>query len=69
MLWKQDVDLGYCLPTASDEIEKEANQTENSEEDIEKLKALEELKNDKVRVTFDLLESTLNFRLFLEQRR
>ncbi|KAL5286440.1 NFE2L1 family protein [Megaselia abdita] len=46
-VWKQDVDLGYCLPTASDEITKETNQTENSEEDIEKLKALEELKNEK----------------------
>lgn len=51
------MDLGYCLPTASDEITKEANKTENSEEDIEKLKALEELKNEKVGFTFVLLKT------------
>lgn len=48
------MDLGYCLPSADDEIAKEANKTENTEEDIEKLKALEELKNEKVCFTFDL---------------
>lgn len=50
------MDLGYALPTADEEINKEANKTENieSEEDIEKLKALEELKNEKVRFTFNL---------------
>lgn len=47
------MDLGYSLPTtSSDEIAKKPDQTEDSEEDIEKLKALEDLKNDKV--TFSL---------------
>lgn len=47
MLWKQDVDLGYSLtPYVVEEPAKTgANQTED---DTEKLKALEELKDGKV---------------------
>lgn len=47
VLWKQDVDLGYnpLIPTLSPAQQlKEAN----SEDEIEKLKALLELKTDKV---------------------
>lgn len=47
-LWKQDVDLGYnpIVPTLNAEsLQKEAN----SADDLEKLKALLELKTDKVR--------------------
>lgn len=60
------MDLGYCLPSADDEIAKEASKTENTEEDIEKLKALEEAKNGKVGFTFDLRD--VNGRFFLVQR-
>lgn len=47
VLWKQDVDLGYSLtPYVPEEAAKTAaNQTDD---DTEKLKALEELKDDKV---------------------
>lgn len=47
VLWKQDVDLGYnpLIPTLNPAQQlKEAN----SEDEIEKLKALLELKSDKV---------------------
>lgn len=46
VLWKQDVDLGYnpILPTLNSAPLKEAE----SIDDIEKLKALLELKTDKV---------------------
>lgn len=46
VLWKQDVDLGYnpILPTLNAAPPKEAE----SIDDIEKLKALLELKTDKV---------------------
>lgn len=46
VLWKQDVDLGYnpIIPTLNPTQQKEAS----SEDEIEKLKALLELKTDKV---------------------
>lgn len=48
VLWKQDVDLGYnpIIPALNPAQQKEAN----SEDEIEKLKALLELKTDKVSV-------------------
>lgn len=48
VLWKQDVDLGYnpIIPTLNPTQQKEAN----SEDELEKLKALLELKTDKVNV-------------------
>jgi hypothetical protein len=47
VLWKQDVDLGYnpIIPALSPAQQKEAS----SEDEIEKLKALLELKTDKVK--------------------
>lgn len=57
------MDLGYSLPTSSAEITKKLDQSEDSEEDIEKLKALEDLKNDKVTL---ILRSI--YLLFLENR-
>lgn len=50
MLWKQDVDLGYSLtPYVPEEtVKTDANQTED---DTEKLKALEDLKDEKVMLT------------------
>lgn len=47
VLWKQDVDLGYnpIIPTLNPTQQKEAS----SEDEIEKLKALLELKSDKVK--------------------
>lgn len=47
VLWKQDVDLGYnpIIPTLNPAQQKEAS----SEDEIEKLKALLELKTDKVK--------------------
>lgn len=47
VLWKQDVDLGYnpIIPTLNPTQQKEAN----TEDEIEKLKALLELKTDKVK--------------------
>jgi hypothetical protein len=47
VLWKQDVDLGYnpIIPALNPAQQKEAN----SEDEIEKLKALLELKTDKVK--------------------
>lgn len=46
MLWKQDVDLGYnpIIPTPNPGQHKESS----SEDELEKLKALLELKTDKV---------------------
>lgn len=46
VLWKQDVDLGYnpIIPALNPTQQKEAS----SEDEIEKLKALLELKTDKV---------------------
>jgi nuclear factor erythroid 2 len=50
VLWKQDVDLGFTLTPPSAVIEsKPAGKAEN-EEDIEKLKALLEIENNKVRI-------------------
>ena len=50
VLWKQDVDLGYnpslSLPIAQKET--------TAEDDIEKLKALLEMKDDKVRSNSNL---------------
>lgn len=51
VLWKQDVDLGYSLaPAKPGSPEKSANVSgpSYSSEDNEKLKALQELKNEKV---------------------
>lgn len=52
VLWKQDVDLGYTLATptktASAKDSMNANGTISPDEN-EKLKALQDLKNDKVR--------------------
>lgn len=47
VLWKQDVDLGYnpVIPTLNPAQQKEAN----TEDELEKLKALLELKTDKVK--------------------
>lgn len=47
VLWKQDVDLGYnpVIPTINPAQEKETS----SDDEIEKLKALLELKTDKVK--------------------
>lgn len=47
VLWKQDVDLGYnpIIPTLNPTQQKQAN----SDDEIEKLKALLELKTDKVK--------------------
>lgn len=48
MLWKQDVDLGYSLtPFVGESPQLAANQTED---DSEKLKALQEIKDGKVRI-------------------
>lgn len=48
VLWKQDVDLGYSLtPFVSDDTKLAPNQTTD---DNEKLKVLEDIKNGKVRV-------------------
>lgn len=52
ILWKQDVDLGYSLepiklPTVAESLFiKNAN---DSDDETEKLKALEEIKNEKVK--------------------
>ena len=43
------MDLGYSLPISPDDPQGSEKKTSNeSEEDIEKLKALQELKNEKV---------------------
>lgn len=53
VLWKQDVDLGYnpIIPTHNAAQQKEAR----SEDEIEKLKALLELKTDKVKCAILML--------------
>lgn len=51
MLWKQDVDLGYSLAPIKTDLtntSSNANATEFNAEDSEKLKVLQDLKNDKV---------------------
>lgn len=55
VLWKQDVDLGYTLAPVKDSSPKQAANVSGpsfSPEDNEKLKALQELKNDKVSKPF-----------------
>lgn len=51
VLWKQDVDLGYTLAPVKSNTPKESANVSGpsfSPEDNEKLKALQELKNEKV---------------------
>lgn len=50
MLWKQDVDLGFCLPQP--EQAGKVEPPDNTEDDIEKLKALLDIKKDEVSVFF-----------------
>lgn len=47
VLWKQDVDLGYTLPSLPNPPKEST--AEDDIENIEKLKALYDLKADKVR--------------------
>lgn len=52
VLWKQDVDLGYSLAPMKTDLANtttNVNATEFNAEDSEKLKVLQDLKNDKVR--------------------
>lgn len=49
VLWKQDVDLGYSLTPFVSDLPQLAAAANQSDEDNEKLKALEEIKNAKVR--------------------
>lgn len=66
VLWKQDVDLGFTLTNAAAtsttagtrttaNAGAEATTKPDSEDDLEKLKALLEIKNDKVQPRGDLL--------------
>lgn len=52
VLWKQDVDLGYTLAPVKSGSSKETTNTSGpsqfNTEDNEKLRALQELKNEKV---------------------
>lgn len=53
VLWKQDVDLGYTLAPAESGSSKETTNTSGpsfNTEDTEKLRALQELKNEKVNI-------------------
>lgn len=49
VLWKQDVDLGYSLSPLKLPSDASLNGADNTDEENEKLKALQELKNDKVK--------------------
>lgn len=49
VLWKQDVDLGYTLTPSKQPPTKE--QSTSSDDDIEKIKALQDLENDKVKIS------------------
>lgn len=54
VLWKQDVDLGYTLAPVKPNSPKESANTSGpsfNTEDNEKLRALQELKNEKVSTT------------------
>lgn len=56
VLWKQDVDLGYSLaPLKTDPVNTstDVNGTEFNAEDNEKLKVLQDLKDNKVSNIFD----------------
>lgn len=66
VLWKQDVDLGFTLvePTSPDKtLEKE------SDDDIEKLKALKAINatNEKVRLKF-VFTSNIHFFIFIDAK-
>lgn len=53
VLWKQDVDLGYTLAPAKSSSTKESTNASSSvynSDDNEKLKVLQELKNEKVSI-------------------
>lgn len=56
VLWKQDVDLGYTLAPAKAASSKDASVNSTSAvlntDENEKLKALQELKNEKVRFRY-----------------
>lgn len=56
VLWKQDVDLGFSLipPDAGGaaQTKTKGDAIDDSEDDIQKLKALLEIKSDEVRILF-----------------
>lgn len=63
-MWKQDVDLGYTpvIPTANGQPSKETN---DATDDIEKIKALLELKDDKVIHTTIYFSQDKKIRIFI----
>lgn len=61
VLWKQDVDLGYTLAPVKTNTPEESTNVSGpsfSTEDNEKLKALQELKNEKVCIACRVMKLT-----------
>lgn len=50
VLWKQDVDLGYSLTPLKLPSDASLNGGVNTDDENEKLKALQDLKHDKVKI-------------------
>lgn len=50
VLWKQDVDLGYSLTPLKLPSDASLNGALNTDDENEKLKALQDLKHDKVQI-------------------